>query len=300
MVPSGRAGRRRPTSAPRASGDGPPLFGGTHQVATCSPRERGWSPRRHRRRGPHRVLPARAGMVPADASTPSTCGCAPRASGDGPGLGGVAGVALLCSPRERGWSRPELALDEVSDVLPARAGMVPGVCGGGPGPPLGVRGHRVLPARAGMVPMCGGIGATWRRCSPRERGWSPGEHLRRERDTVLPARAGMVRTGTRCADCRSRAPRASGDGPLFVGGTIDHTLCSPRERGWSPVGQVQFAVDERAPRASGDGPASRNRHGPDTRCSPRERGWSRASLEVLDDGQVLPARAGMVPRPASP
>ncbi|QKM66023.1 hypothetical protein EWI31_22195 [Streptomyces tsukubensis] len=55
----------------------------------CSPRARGWSQRHRGHYCVPGVLPAGAGMVPADLRT---CGPADPAA------------RLLCSPRARGWS----------------------------------------------------------------------------------------------------------------------------------------------------------------------------------------------------
>ncbi len=93
---------------------------------------------------------------------------------------------------------------------------------------------------------------------------------------------------------RQCAPRARGDGP--VRGEHHHTptSCSPRTRGWSPIGYVRAVIAKvlpahagmvptrptspntasRAPRARGDGPGRGECPSTSGECSPRTRGWS--------------------------
>jgi hypothetical protein len=157
MVPCCRCSRRRRSYAPRASEDGPFPSRRYVRARKCSPRERGWSRPRQHDRGAVTVLPARAGMVPNDAPKCLTGRGAPRASGDGPGASGdgpgaatAASGPSMCSPRERGWSRPGVGSASLRRVLPARAGMVPRprscvwmatgaprASGDGPPPPIG-------------------------------------------------------------------------------------------------------------------------------------------------------------------
>ena len=112
------------------------------------------------------------------------------------------------------------------------------------------------------------------------------------------------------------APRASGDGPLGSLPSAAASSCSPRERGWSrgavvvsrrahvlparagmvPVSRHVPAWARRAPRASGDGPSQPGMAGRMWGCSPRERGWSLLDSAHRLIADVLPARAGMVPR----
>src|SRR5690606_30326899 len=110
-----------------------------------------------------------------------------------------------------------------------------------------------------------------------------------------------------------------GDGPYSPSEIRIHRQCSPRTRGWSlralagqetrvvlpahagmvPRPRLRSTTTTGAPRARGDGPAAGGFHYGSRECSPRTRGWSqiRDLREVLD--LVLPAHAGMVPRPAS-
>ncbi len=327
MVRRRRRRRRRTRGVPRASGDGPSCRSSWSPCRLCSPRERGWSAHRMRRAGARCVFPARAGMVLRTCSLSWSRRCVPRASGDGPDDDAAPLIDALCSPRERGWSDPEMADRAGGGVFPARAGMVPSrphnrtscpcvprASGDGPVPVADIGDH--LP------------------CSPRERGWSKVAGLRYAYGWVFPARAGMVPRRRFPRLRPSCVPRASGDGPVRLHCEPLLEWCSPRERGWSPLphcgcrrplvfparaGMVPVAVSSRAfcscvPRASGDGPgAYLGRRGPNgcsprergwsghrpgrhagRRCSPRERGWSREAACARRACAVFPARAGMV------
>ncbi len=142
---------------------------------------------------------------------------------------------------------------------------------------------------------------TYRRCSPRLRGWSPVRPRAETRLLVLPAPAGMNRPTVRASLWLRRASRARGDGPTTSFQTADSHWCSPRSRGWPPHHRRRHPVREvfpassarmvpiwrrgrsRTPRATctaGDGPWLGSAHGTDA---------------------LLPAHAGMVPkRPRRP
>ena len=210
-------------------------------------------------------------MVPSAGVSEARSRSAPRARGDGPGaaLGGVK--RDVCSPRTRGWS-PTCS-------RPSRSGSV-------------------LPAHAGMVPRK--IRATSMRVS------------------VLPAHAGMVPAGAHPPSRGRGAPRARGDGPETNAIVTFELRCSPRTRGWSLgdlAGHLMTSVlpahagmvprtrstrrwARRAPRARGDGPIRTPSAAPGRRCSPRTRGWSHHLADLVREGRVLPAHAGMVPPPS--
>ena len=248
-------------SAPRARGDGPSTERDCCKWQPCSPRTRGWSPRRPSAPFPVRVLPAHAGMVRICSPSPGVGPCAPRARGDGPEQLDEPPGDLVCSPRTRGWSLGQAATGSPGPVLPAHAGMVPpGAARGlphpraprarGDGPYAAVlrriqqlcsprtRGwslpaaaipfHRpVLPAHAGMVPSAGAVPA------PRTRGWSPLDQQVTNPGAVLPAHAGMVPAGSTSGTAMACAPRARGDGPETRKAPSERRKCSPRTRGWS-------------------------------------------------------------------
>ena len=312
MVPSVTGGRPSSSSAPRARGDGPRVRRLGAISLWCSPRSRGWSRRDGRRRDPGRVLPALAGMVPSwdDPHLPGHG--APRARGDGPRPLAWMCWVMWCSPRSRGWS-PSLMVDQLAaGVLPALAGMVRWPVYGG--------WWRL------RAPRARGDGPWWMFprlkpivCSPRSRGWSSlGRPLPISRP-VLPALAGMVPSSPRMTVGDYCAPRARGDGPKAEHYLPDAVPCSPRSRGWSqggrhskctwavlpalagmvPAGHQYSLRNVCAPRARGDGPEGVGPASSASECSPRSRGWSRADQPKGGADAVLPALAGMVPRPAS-
>ena len=172
-------------AAPRARGDGPGRPVKKRLYDPCSPRTRGWSRTDRVRVRLRHLLPAHAGMVPgADDGTCGDC-AAPRARGDGP----TAIAANLrvpdCSPRTRGWSRPDPAEASPPHLLPAHAGMVPHAkedCGN----------SRAAPRARGDGPSDNLSTVTVRPCSPRMRGWSRVHNRTSEVRFLLPAHAGMV------------------------------------------------------------------------------------------------------------
>ncbi len=104
MDPSCQVDLRDGRWLPRASGDGPstPLRGSRTELV--APRERGWTrlPRASNRSDSG--CPARAGMDPSCRYAGWLEAWLPRASGDGPNAGISAGVQIMVSPRERGWT----------------------------------------------------------------------------------------------------------------------------------------------------------------------------------------------------
>jgi len=165
-------------------------------------------------------------MVPATAPTPSCAPTAPRARGDGPHQLGWLYNRYDCSPRTRGWSRRRLPPQPVLGLLPAHAGMVPGVPG--------------TSTSAGAAPRARGDGPTTARtlpgvraCSPRTRGWSPCDSGDSPVRPLLPAHAGMVPNYGPLSWRYGAAPRARGDGPMLQGVQAQNVVCSPRTRGWS-------------------------------------------------------------------
>ena len=91
----------------RARGDGPVIRAWPPPPRPCSPRTRGWSPAVEQARVFAFVLPAYAGMVRAALGRHRHVADAPRVRGDGPGRTDDAPPLDACSPRTRGWSRPD-------------------------------------------------------------------------------------------------------------------------------------------------------------------------------------------------
>ena len=137
---------------------------------------------------------------------------------------------------------------------------------------------------------------------------------------VSPARAGMVPQRPVLQPQRPRFPRASGDGPSQGIGAGAVPQFPPRERGWSHTGgaaegcravsparagmvpgkKAELTGKKGFPRASGDGPCSISVPRLAGEFPPRERGWSLSGANLSYADLVSPARAGMVPDPASP
>ncbi len=185
MVPGHRGARPAGPRAPRARGDGPVQIGFDPTGDPCSPRPRGWSRRHGRRTTQAPVLPAPAGMVPRRYPHTRITAGAPRARGDGPGPDCTRHSHSSCSPRPRGWSRVIPERPQRVRVLPAPAGMVPT-------PEPFRRITRCAPRARGDGPSPPGRMPASSECSPRPRGWSPGELSLRDTQGVLPAPAGMV------------------------------------------------------------------------------------------------------------
>ncbi|BCM71190.1 hypothetical protein EASAB2608_06524 [Streptomyces sp. EAS-AB2608] len=172
----------------------------------CSPHPRGWSLRAGHDWDLVDLLPAPAGMVPIGASGPALPLTAPRTRGDGPGEASPWDIGDACSPHPRGWSQRGLDRRVQVALLPAPAGMVPGL------------GHP--PIKAGTAPRTRGDGPykvtskmSVTVCSPHPRGWSLVGQFASRLAVLLPAPAGMVPAARPAARTRTPAPRTRGDGP---------------------------------------------------------------------------------------
>ncbi len=73
------------------------------------------------------MLPAHAGMVLQVFPRGTLPRNAPRARGDGPVVLYLSPRESQCSPRTRGWSDLRKRVAAYRQMLPAHAGMVPGV-----------------------------------------------------------------------------------------------------------------------------------------------------------------------------
>src|SRR5690606_17133243 len=312
MVPSRPPAPAVTTPAPRTRGDGPATPRNRPDTCSCSPHARGWSPTPARHDPSGRLLPARAGMVPGRHLLHPHEHPAPRTRGDGPAGDGTSPRGPPCSPHARGWSHGAEARARSDPLLPARAGMVP---------------HRA--PRAASIPTAprtrgDGPSATARvsssdSCSPHARGWSP--HLAQVAEAVglLPARAGMVPAPAPAHGAAPPAPRTRGDGPAPPSTARSTLCCSPHARGWSrtvpmpgrssrllparagmvPEGAQYTDFLDAAPRTRGDGPYVAGGHTLAMTCSPHARGWSQTTSTSTAYADLLPARAGMVPRRAA-
>ncbi len=164
---------RRPTvkpqvapCGPRARGDGPQIRDFLADCTGWSPRTRGWSPDPRLPGRLHWVVPAHAGMVPRCADRRPVELRGPRARGDGPGGKRIDLEKARWSPRTRGWSDAPAEQAVLADVVPAHAGLSPGL--------MAIRPVRLRPAscfgrRRGVslclktLPLVGGASApSWR------------------------------------------------------------------------------------------------------------------------------------------
>ncbi len=290
MDPVPEPGPGRPCAAPRARGDGPPNGACTCRWPACSPRTRGWTQARLDGWRAPNLLPAHAGMDPGPARRVARPEPAPRARGDGPVARVRSSGDRHCSPRTRGWTRDGRPVRRQERLLPAHAGMDPGLRKSRPR-------WSAAPRARGDGPPEAGPDAARGVCSPRTRGWTRTRSSQSWTVALLPAHAGMdPRRGRRPARTPT-APRARGDGPLtdtLVGDVGD---CSPRTRGWTRAPRVSAGGRVPAPRARGDGPYPQVAMWLAEHCSPRTRGWTHqpvaGDLVIL----LLPAHAGMDPPP---
>ena len=200
-----------------------------------------------------------------------------------------------CSPREWGWTahRRHPVLPPI--MFPTRVGMDRRY-------PSPRRGSFDVPHASGDGPIAPRCSRWWKRCSPREWGWTvtaptPGDHA-----AMFPTRVGMDRIACHEITASMCVPHASGDGPVTRPGAVDTLWCSPREWGWTARrvrgrrGEEMFPTrvgmdrglptaairPADVPHASGDGPLGDRTITPATACSPRKWGWTvkRAVLHV--------------------
>ena len=228
---------------------------------------RGWTQRQPRELAAGDGFPAHAGMdLPVGFLSAGGTGL-PRACGDGPTLNTEAVLAMVASPRMRGWTRADECGVGVGPGFPAHAGMDP--------PAFRWWGRsQGLPRACGDGPACyTGSPGRWM-ASPRMRGWTPEER------------------GT--PPHYSRLPRACGDGPAWKISNAHFKEASPRMRGWThravrlrggragfpahagmdPSFRAAPRSPRRLPRACGDGPVAEATGGDINLASPRMRGWT--------------------------
>ena len=219
----------------------------TPDEESSSPRERGSSRPRARFPSVARVVPARAGVIPAAGPVGTVMESRPRASGGHPFRKTESEAVWWSSPRERGSSRAPATLPASWVVVPARAGVIrsssraarsstrrPRASGGHPDELRTLRDElAVVPARAGVIrwlphrapedrrrprasgghPALGVQDPAAGGSSPRERGSSRASPGAGGRRGVVPARAGVIRSRPPTRWPGSRRPRASGGHP---------------------------------------------------------------------------------------
>ncbi len=304
------AGSRR--SAPRAC-EGVPIAPRSACAARhCSPRLRGCSHEMDWRTRRIQLLPASAGVFPRPARGAAHRPAAPRACGGVPRRDGTLSRSRPCSPRLRGCS---LAIQREA----ARRHLLPAPAGVFPTPSPRSKSRRTAPRACGGVPeVQAGEGETGI-CSPRLRGCSLGAGVAPAGCRLLPAPAGVFPRGCSAAPSAPPAPRACGGVPAARLHASRTPRCSPRLRGCShqqadqhvadallPAPAGVFPHDARftddagtAPRACGGVPLKGRPSLGLARCSPRLRGCSRHGHRLEALVALLPAPAGVFPRPGA-
>ncbi len=272
-------------AAPRTRGDGPGLGVGERTRSRCSPHPRGWSPGCRHQRGPGRLLPAPAGMVPATRPPRSSPPTAPRTRGDGPLLYSKGVNVVHCSPHPRGWSPANLRCTHSSTLLPAPAGMVPrrSRCTGSRRPAPRTHGYgprlarHVLGTLACSRHLRGSSGGSEADASapPHPRGWSPvGDDV--------GARFGLLSAPARMA-------------PSTPGGA-GTARSAPAPAGMVPTTPRSSRRSAPAPCTRRDSPGKKGAHGRRRRLLPAPAGMARDARLGPGGGVLLPSPAGMVPR----
>ncbi len=282
-------------------------------MVLSSPRSRGWSRAAGGLVAGLAVVPALAGVVPTPAPPPTRIVSRPRARGGGPSSTSAGASFGSSSPRSRGWSPDREDRRDEHDVVPALAGVVPGR-------PRRTTGRASRPRARGGGPGFTGL-VSWRvMSSPRSRGWSQRRHAPERGRLVVPALAGVVPRSTAGGSARHGRPRARGGGPCRASMVLVAEMSSPRSRGWSsgdhtggsdpgvvpalagvvPGPRGSLPSRRCRPRARGGGPSQCRSMGLPSPSSPRSRGWSPDTLRYATPNDVVPALAGVVPRPGTP
>ena len=322
LIPA-RAGKTRSWTAwwrarsahPRACGENSAASLALMSACGSSPRVRGNSCRRIRRRssagssprvrGKHRRRPPRSAVGAAH----------PRACGENADLVTPTGREKGSSPRVWGKRLRARHADPLRGLIPARAGKT---CSWGPWTPA-VRAH---PRACGENAVGGGVfGGRWG-SSPRVRGKpgvvEPGLALPR----LIPARAGKTRNGSGLGCGPWAHPRACGENVERLGGSFETLGSSPRVRGkrdlGEAVGEDTGLIPARAgktmalmldmgqapahPRACGENLAQPVGAADEGGSSPRVRGKQGHSGNERSDPGLIPARAGKTSwsRPPTP
>ena len=232
----------------------------------------------------------------------------PRVRGDVPSAQVLTKFVAEFSPRARGCSTFTSAMNPITKVFPACAGMFP------PHPtptPL----CRRFPRVRGDVPCSAKVRSHSAMFSPRARGCS-GFLFSVDVDAdVFPACAGMFPDNFSTPPPSYRFPRVRGDVPGVTDSVVDKIKFSPRARGCSaarirvlpgcgvfpacagmfPAGTALRLNPCRFPRVRGDVPTPPPTLCLGTRFSPRARGCSADTPLIPLPTSVFPACAGMFP-----
>ena len=291
---------------PRVRGDVPVVVHNNHAAPLFSPRARGCSGLRLRRRTWSRVFPACAGMFRCWQVRNCSARGFPRVRGDVPPPPFFTFHFHLFSPRARGCSGRRKYPSARIVVFPACAGMF--LASTAPSEPVDgfprVRGD--VPSRPARSPACLAF-------SPRARGCSSALNPENRPHSVFPACAGMFPPQKNAPRPPRSFPRVRGDVPRLVWVGVHHRGFSPRARGCSRfilptilqgtvfpacagmfLGAVTGSTAEQCfPRVRGDVPIELLGAGCERPFSPRARGCSSKYTPCGRPWTVFPACAGM-------
>ena len=254
------------------------------------------------------VFPACAGMFLGVPPAPEPRPGFPRVRGDVPRVSNPLLNFTRFSPRARGCSTFTSAMNPITKVFPACAGMFPA-------PPKSGRIRQCFPRVRGDVPVfC--FPLMWMLTfSPRARGCSSNDSSNARWCAVFPACAGMFPDNFSTPPPSYRFPRVRGDVPGVTDSVVDKIKFSPRARGCSaarirvlpgcgvfpacagmfPAGTALRLNPCRFPRVRGDVPTPPPTLCLGTRFSPRARGCSADTPLIPLPTSVFPACAGMFP-----
>ncbi len=227
------------------------------------------------------LLPAHAGMDQPGTGCSAKGGAASRARGDGPAARHAGQRLGDCFPRTRGWSRTDNAECDAEALLPAHAGMDPGLARGPGAQPSASRARGDGPrVRRILIRLCC--------CFPRTRGWTQG--LRRVLAVValLPAHAGMDPPPYDSARRPSTASRARGMDPRSPRRSTP-AVTAPRAR-VPPPSSARFSTHHSPARSRDpDAPRGTRIHTP---CTPLSKKALRAAAHNRPHVLPLPPPAG--------
>ena len=199
----------------------------------------------------------------------------------------------MSSPHTRGSSRwrPPSAPRQL--VVPAHAGVIPGVGtrGSGAGSRPRTRGGHPLAATQPRTP----AGS-----SPHTRGSSYYGPTRTSLRTVVPAHAGVIRASGGPRPCAQSRPRTRGGHPLGMGGAHRQRRSSPHTRGSSGPSGSKPGRRPVVPAHAGVIPGTMAPMSARTWSSPHTRGSSPGRSATWGWAGVVPAHAGVIPGTGRP
>ncbi len=297
-------------SRPRTRGGHPIVMAPQTKNVASSPHTRGSSVLHGSRVELGDVVPAHAGVIRSRCGLRCSAGRRPRTRGGHPASRSSAATSTASSPHTRGSSARGGRVPYQAPVVPAHAGVIP--------TPTGAHPH--TPSRPRTR---GGHPSSWSaRCrggpsSPHTRGSSPCSRPPPSCPAVVPAHAGVIRRRSPSGTTGSGRPRTRGGHPVDDHRLVGRVRSSPHTRGSSSgagrLGPPVCVVPAHAgviprhrmvgpphpgrPRTRGGHPASRSNAKHNTLSSPHTRGSSPHYEQERDEQKVVPAHAGVIPKP---